>query len=85
MIKFKSSSLYTNKVTIKAKPFDWQLFEKQVELFNQHWYTVKVHYDFQLGDPGIDVVFTHANVDVCYEAATGFVTHVREFDWWVEE
>jgi hypothetical protein len=73
-----------NKITIVAEPFDWRLFEEQVDLFNAYWYTTKVHYEYELGDPVVDIIFTHSDNNVCYEAASSFVNHVRELDWWVE-
>lgn len=84
MIPFRSSSLYTYSIDIKAEPFLWTKFEEEVELFNQYWYTTKAEYQHELGSSIVTVEFTHLNRDVCEAAATQFVERVRRFDWWEE-
>ena len=84
MIPFRSSSLYKHSIDIKSEPFLWNKFEEEVELFNQHWYTTKAVYKYELGSPIVTIEFTHLNRDVCEAAATQFVERVRQFEWWVE-
>lgn len=84
MIPFKTSSLFKYSIEIQAEPFIWQDCENEFELFNQHWFTVKANYLYELGCPTVTIEFSHRHKEICEAAATQFVIHVRQFEWWKE-
>lgn len=83
-IPFKHSSIHKVSISVLEDSFNSVEFEKNVELMNTQWPTVKAYFDWQYGDEEVVVTFEHNHAVIVEEAAHQFVKYVRRFDWWKE-
>jgi predicted nucleotidyltransferase len=83
-IPFKHSSIHKVSINVIEDSFNSVEFEKNVELMNTQWPTVKAYFDWRYGDEEVTVTFEHNHAGIVEEAAHQFVKYVRKFDWWKE-